>query len=46
MKYPWFKSLHNTKLFSKSIIQSVKNKKMTMSHKSYELENKIKKFLM
>ena len=31
MKYPWFKSLHNTKLFSKNIIQSVTNKKMTMS---------------
>ncbi len=45
MKYPWFKSLHNTKLFSKNIIQSVTNKKMTMSYKSYELENKIKKIL-
>ncbi len=45
MKYPWFKSLHNTSLFSKNIIHSVKNKKMTMGHKSYELENRIKKIL-
>ncbi len=45
MKYPWFKSLHDSKKFTKSIISSINLKRMTMGKKSYELEDKIKKIL-
>ncbi|MDA9162018.1 aminotransferase class I/II-fold pyridoxal phosphate-dependent enzyme [Candidatus Pelagibacter ubique] len=45
MKYPWFKSLHDSKKFAKSTLSLINLKRMTMGKKSYELEDKIKKIL-
>ena len=38
MKYPWFKSLHDSKKFAKSTLSLINLKRMTMGKKSYELD--------
>jgi len=45
MEYPWFKQIHTSKDFTKSLNSVVNKKKMTMGYQTTQVENYLKKML-